>query len=614
MFHIELRLAGYSPPDHEVTLRTELDDSYHRDVDGTWTDDHWRFQLADEKYEGTDGRGFCFEFVLNRSCPLGRQRLLPVAESTYQFEATPEQARVAPLVETGQVQTKWFPPILPDSRVFDVVVVGSGVGGGILAEQLSAAGQTVLLLEAGGYLFPTHSANLPRRQLLGRLNKAFWQTWEDFATYAYWNAPGSAYRGAQGFNLGGRSVFWGGLIPRMTSWETDFWPRELKWYLEDFGYELAESLTGRSVAPRTLYNQEIHNYLLQTFPRFHHIDAPVAVQASYEGMNTIAPGMFSTADLLSESYLTQSSSRAAADRRLSINLNHLVTGVYPEDDGNTLVEAQDLRTGGPVRFSGRTVILCAGTLESARLVHRSRLPDPHGLVGRGLTDHPIYYNHFQLPPASRFYNAMGNVKILSQPREPENKGLAERQCQFNVHFELGSDFNQGRYLDFELLEEHLERRRGLMLGELVFLFHAELVEDNYLEFLDNQEARPRVHMRRNALEPDIIAQMNEYKNRIYSDLGVEREIGSGVADLGGVAHEVGTLRMEVKDSNRVNDARSKPRAGVVDKDCRYLGLDNELYVCDLSVFPTSPAANPTLTLAALAVRLSGHIQTRRSAR
>ncbi|WP_425567691.1 GMC oxidoreductase [Nonomuraea dietziae] len=29
-----------------------------------------------------------------------------------------------------------------------------------------------------------------------------------------------------------------------------------------------------------------------------------------------------------------------------------------------------------------------------------------------------------------------------------------------------------------------------------------------------------------------------------------------------------------------------------------------LYVCDLSVFPTSPAANPSLTLAALAMRLA----------
>ena len=38
--------------------------------------------------------------------------------------------------------------------------------------------------------------------------------------------------------------------------------------------------------------------------------------------------------------------------------------------------------------------------------------------------------------------------------------------------------------------------------------------------------------------------------------------------------------------------------GVVDKNFKYIGVDN-LYVCDLSVFPVSPPANPTLTLAAL---------------
>lgn len=37
----------------------------------------------------------------------------------------------------------------------------SGIGGGIVAEQLADLGADVLLLEAGSYLFPTHIANLP---------------------------------------------------------------------------------------------------------------------------------------------------------------------------------------------------------------------------------------------------------------------------------------------------------------------------------------------------------------------------------------------------------------------------------------------------------------------
>jgi choline dehydrogenase-like flavoprotein len=70
------------------------------------------------------------------------------------------------------------------------------------------------------------------------------------------------------------------------------------------------------------------------------------------------------------------------------------------------------------------------------------------------------------------------------------------------------------------------------------------------------------------------------------------------AGFGVVAHEVGTLRMPVKDG-----------AGVVDENLQVNGVDN-LYVCDLSVFPVSPAANPTLTLAALAQRLGNHLLDR----
>jgi len=69
------------------------------------------------------------------------------------------------------------------------------------------------------------------------------------------------------------------------------------------------------------------------------------------------------------------------------------------------------------------------------------------------------------------------------------------------------------------------------------------------------------------------------------------------AGMGGVAHEVGTLRL------------AENAAGVVDTDLKFLSYTN-LYACDLSVFPTSPAANPTLTLCALAIRLADHLKSK----
>jgi choline dehydrogenase-like flavoprotein len=71
-----------------------------------------------------------------------------------------------------------------------------------------------------------------------------------------------------------------------------------------------------------------------------------------------------------------------------------------------------------------------------------------------------------------------------------------------------------------------------------------------------------------------------------------------LADFGVVAHEVGTMRMK----QCKEDAK-----GVVDENLQFIGLSN-LFVCDLSVFPVSPPANPTLTLTALAMRLADFLE------
>ena len=70
----------------------------------------------------------------------------------------------------------------------------------------------------------------------------------------------------------------------------------------------------------------------------------------------------------------------------------------------------------------------------------------------------------------------------------------------------------------------------------------------------------------------------------------------GKAGFGVVAHEAGTMRMESPASGK------KSLPSVVDADLKVDGWKN-LYVCDMSVFPVSPAANPSLTLVALAQRL-----------
>lgn len=77
-----------------------------------------------------------------------------------------------------------------------------------------------------------------------------------------------------------------------------------------------------------------------------------------------------------------------------------------------------------------------------------------------------------------------------------------------------------------------------------------------------------------------------------------READPWPASVRGARHHMGTTRMH-----------ADPRRGVVDADCRVHGITN-LYVAGSSVFPTSGAANPTLTIVALALRLALHLQNR----
>jgi choline dehydrogenase-like flavoprotein len=65
------------------------------------------------------------------------------------------------------------------------------------------------------------------------------------------------------------------------------------------------------------------------------------------------------------------------------------------------------------------------------------------------------------------------------------------------------------------------------------------------------------------------------------------------------SHHLGTTRMS-----------ANPKNGVVDVNCRVHGIAN-LYVAGSSVFPTAGHANPTLTIAAMSLRLAAHMKNER---
>jgi len=275
---------------------------------------------------------------------------------------------------------------------------------------------------------------------------------------------------------------------------------------------------------------------------------------------------------------------------LTVNLNHPVESL--ELDGNRVasVRAHDMLGSVDRWFRGKIVVLAAGTIESAKIAQVSRLNNPK--IGYGITDHPIYYAHFALPDTSKYYTPGTSSKFVLQHRSASTTVFP---C--NIVIELGSDFNQGRFIDDDIFDANDEGKGKRMLCEIVFMFDSPLVETNSILMPPGADsyAKPELTINRSPSARPFLNEITDIKNKIINLLGGEQlydwdDLNLKEADLGGVAHEVGSLRI----------------GEVVDENLKFKGYSN-LYVSDLSVFPTSPAANPTLTLTALSNRLAAHI-------
>lgn len=606
MFFIRFETVAYRP-DLQITLRNNID-GWGEDIPGEYEENAWNFRLETERY----AHGFEFKFVLEEQywMDFGNLQLTPVDGQTYEYDATevsfPSMSEV--LKENNRVQQLFFPPNLDENKLYDVIVIGSGIGGGVLADQLSDFGLDVLVLEAGSYLFPSHVGNLPRQHTLqAQVDKNIWHLWDEFKVTNYVNAPTSKYSGGQGFNLGGRSLFWGAFMPRMAWWELDSWPTPVRWDLENFAYDLAEQLLSQSTLDST-YQRQVLSGIGGVLPEFVVRTTPMAIQNTNPQLRTIPGGVFSTADLLMESRLT--GGPAGADN-LTINLNHVAVQIQTAGAQATSVVAYDLISDQARNYKGRFVVLAAGTVESGKLAQLSTLNNANGKIGVGISDHPIFFTHFAVGPSSSYFDLNAGAKIMLRHQGAGvlpggGAGIApfENLHRYIAILELGADFNQGRFIDPDLLDAHRNAKGNTMLCEMVFLFNAALNENHSLVHNGPSYAKPVVNMDEIPITGNEWNEILDVQNRVFTEVGAVPLAGGNLiparGGIGGVAHEVGTLRMGTDPNHQYQD-------GVVDPNLKVVGYSN-LFACDLSVFPSSPAANPTLTLAALALRLARHIR------
>ena len=502
--------------------------------------------------------------------------------------------RDALITEYGALAQRLLPRNTNEDIVYDVIIVGSGAGGGMLASELADRGVNVLVVEAGSLLFETHIGNLPRQLPIGQFDKNIWHLWPDFAVKNYNNDPGSDFQGGQAFNLGGRSVFWGALIPRLTSWQLAAWPAEVRDYLLAGGYDRAQARLNADESPAAPFQQDSTSFLDATLPGWQAVDAPMAIQYVAPAHWLLPAALYSTADLLLEDALRGGSPAPA--RGLTVNLNHAVHTITTANGRATAVRCYDLLDGVERAYQAETIILAAGTIESAKIALQSGLDDPASMIGKGITDHEIRFRHFSVPPDHPHASSVDSAKVVLQ-----HPDATANEHAFDIVVELGSELNQGRYVDPQDLNNDERVRQGWMVCEIVFQYLADLQPDNFVQLAGADAATPVIVNMKHATPSDtLIAEADEIAQSVFSAYDAEPVLGEPdwpalqPAKLGGVAHEVGTLRMTATE------------AGVVDANLKFLAYEN-LYACDNSVFPCSAAANPTLTLTALALRLADHL-------
>ena len=104
-------------------------------------------------------------------------------------------------------------------RDFDVVIIGGGTFGSVVAEHLFIGDAThsrrILVLEAGPFVLPEHVQNMP------------YMGGAPDMRVPWTNHPALNYGGLS-FNIGGRSLTWGGWSPEPLDTEMAAWPQSTR--------------------------------------------------------------------------------------------------------------------------------------------------------------------------------------------------------------------------------------------------------------------------------------------------------------------------------------------------------------------------------------------------
>lgn len=270
------------------------------------------------------------------------------------------------------------------------------------------------------------------------------------------------------------------------------------------------------------------------------------------------------------------------------------------------VEYLDIRTGHAQIAYASIVIVAAGTLESPKLLQMSKsrfwkdgIGNDDGNVGRYLVSHSqLKVKGEKGSNVERWFQEYDFPTLMSRSWDTpafqkEGKLFLYNNRKF-PSFDFASKMIEGK--SRQAIEQDLIGKREVQLEGF---YEDKGQRTNFVSCDPIRRTRlglpmTLIHFERSAEADAAIELWLKKMSLIVESMGYKVSSPPSAAAPGG-HHASGTCRMG-----------TSPKDSVTDKNMKVHGVDN-LYICSNAVFPTSSAVNPTLTLVALAFRLSEHL-------
>jgi choline dehydrogenase-like flavoprotein len=488
----------------------------------------------------------------------------------------------------------------------DTVIVGSGVAGSLVAKEVLDGGATVLMVERG--------ALVPWQR---QIETGGWEADVPGAEHNHENDPaGEDWPWNYVYGVGGSCLRWAGVSPRLIPEDFEMrsrfgvmrdWPLSYEELAPD--YVRAEEVLGvagpdaPAIYPRP-------GFPLPAHPLSRQDRAVAPLLEPYVGLPQARPteavGARPACCGSARCQLCPVDSRFSVLNGLEATLDHerltlltetVAARLLPDPGGRRIAGLECIGADGErTTVRGRRFVVAANGIESAGLLLRSELEE--GETGRNLFDHP---NAALEVETSRPLGAGHGRSLATGASYRYYTGgfRRERAAALLVVSNPGAIFAMGP----DTVRGLLDGRTGRDLRRAVTdAWERTIKLEIYMDDLPNPAnrvelssekdrfglPRNRVRYRRatDYLERGLRHVLDDVPRRL-APLGV-RDSRFAYALQG--AHMIGTLRMGDDDG------------AVVDRDMRHRAREN-LYVAGSAVFPTFSPANPTSTIAALAVRL-----------